>query len=93
MLVDTLWHKNGLWTNAESEEGKSECYYVITPYGDRKAEFCDNGNIKIMIYNLDMMNKTNPQINLPSREDVELFYTYNANIYSYIPVLFNGRLI
>lgn len=78
------------WSNSENplHTGEEECY-LISPFGE-EAEFCSQGNIKVMLFSYELTSK---YINIPSKEDLELFYRYSTQLYAYIPLLCNARLV
>lgn len=62
--------------------------YEIVDFGIKKAEFCADGNIKVAIWEYEVQR--NVYANMPSQEDLLLFYVKEN--YVYVPLMFNARL-
>ena len=74
-------------TNSDKEYRRSKIY-VIVMFGGTEAEFCTDGNIRIAIWQNEV--RENKYANMPSQEELDLFYVKEG--YVYVPVLFNARL-
>lgn len=67
-----------------------EYYYNTTSSNEynleANAEFCTEGNIKILIH-------FNEVHNFVPQSDLELFYTFDSNTLRYYPIIPNGRFL
>lgn len=67
-------------------------YFISSSIYSTLCTWSDTGNIRVMIFSTDY---TLPGIKLPSREDLELFYTghgsYGGGI-RYMPLMNNAQL-
>ena len=96
MRVERVWTDKELeeiWTpdrvNSLCKEER-DCY-LISPFDGQEAEFCSQGDIKVMIFSGEL--KYSKYVNIPSEEELELFYHYNRQLYAYIPIICNARLL
>lgn len=67
---------------------RRDMIYAIVDFGGKQAEFCVDGNIKVSILEYEV--QLNEYANMPSKEDLDLFYVKEDSIY--LPLMFNARL-
>lgn len=68
--------------------GSLDLYYIVSTDGVN-CEFCDDGEIKVIIYMTDYLRAYVDE--LPNPDELALLYTLDG--YVYVPLINNARLL